>query len=60
MTEEQQELLLKAQQSLDAAKLLLSQDYADYATSRAYYSMFYVAQAFLAGKDMAFSVKNYI
>ncbi|MGD1853939.1 MAG: HEPN domain-containing protein [Leptolyngbyaceae cyanobacterium] len=55
MTEEQQELLLKAQQSLDAAKLLLSQDYADYATSRAYYSMFYVAQAFLAGKDMAFS-----
>lgn len=55
MTDEQQELLLKAQQSLDAAKLLLSQDYADYAMSRAYYSMFYIAQAFLEGKGMAFS-----
>ena len=33
MTDEQQELLLKAQQSLDAAKLLLSQDFADYAMS---------------------------
>ncbi|MEO0395560.1 MAG: HEPN domain-containing protein [Cyanobacteria bacterium P01_A01_bin.137] len=55
MTDEQQELLLKAQQSLDAAKLLLSQDFADYATSRAYYSMFYIAQAFLEGEGLAFS-----
>lgn len=55
MTDEQQELLLKAQQSLDAAKLLLSQDFADYAISRAYYSMFYIAQAFLEGEGLAFS-----
>ena len=55
MTDEQRELLLKAQQSLEAAKLLLSQDFTDYATSRAYYSMFYIAQAFLVGEGLAFS-----
>lgn len=42
MTEEQRELLLKAQQSLEAAKLLLNNHYPDYATSRAYYTMFYM------------------
>jgi hypothetical protein len=36
MNNEQQALLLKAQQSLEAAKLLLRNDYPDYATSRAY------------------------
>ncbi|ESA34287.1 hepn domain-containing protein [Leptolyngbya sp. Heron Island J] len=55
MTDEQRELVLKAQQSLEAAKLLLSKDFTDYAISRAYYSMFYVAQAFLAGEGLAFS-----
>jgi uncharacterized protein (UPF0332 family) len=35
MNNEQQALLLKAQQSLEAAKLLLRNDYPDYATSRA-------------------------
>ncbi|MGF1537413.1 MAG: HEPN domain-containing protein [Elainellaceae cyanobacterium] len=55
MTDEQRELLLKAQQSLAAAKLLLANDYPDYATSRAYYSMFYVAEAFLEGEGLAFS-----
>ncbi|ASC72588.1 hypothetical protein XM38_035460 [Halomicronema hongdechloris C2206] len=55
MTDEQRELLLKAQQSLEAAKLLLTNDYPDYATSRAYYSMFYIAEAFLEGEGLAFS-----
>ena len=55
MTDEQRELVLKAQQSLEAAKLLLSKDFTDYSISRAYYSMFYVAQAFLAGEGLAFS-----
>lgn len=55
MTEEQQELLLKAQQSLEAARLLLLNGYADYATSRAYYTMFYIAEAFLIGEGLAFS-----
>ena len=55
MSDEQQELLLKAQQSLEAAKLLLHNDYPDYATSRAYYTMFYVASALLAGEGLGFS-----
>ncbi|MGB3492610.1 MAG: HEPN domain-containing protein [Elainellaceae cyanobacterium] len=55
MTDEQQELLLKAQQSLEATKLLLTNDFPDYATSRAYYSMFYIAEAFLEGEGLSFS-----
>lgn len=55
MTDEQRELLLKAQQSLSAAKLLLNNNYPDYATSRAYYSMFYIAEAFLEGEGLSFS-----
>ena len=55
MTDEQRELLLKAQQSLDAAKLLLSNNYPDYAASRAYYAMFYIAEAFLESEGLSFS-----
>lgn len=55
MTEEQRELLLKAKQSLEAAKLLLINNYSDYATSRAYYAMFYIAEAFLEGEGLSFS-----
>ncbi|MEA5421226.1 HEPN domain-containing protein [Spirulina sp. CCNP1310] len=55
MTNEQQELLLKAQQSLEAAKLLLSNHYPDYAASRAYYTMFYIAEAFLESRKLSFS-----
>jgi uncharacterized protein (UPF0332 family) len=55
MTDEQRELLLKAQQSLEAAKLLLVNDFPEYATSRAYYSMFYIAEAFLEGEGLSFS-----
>jgi len=55
MTNEQRELLLKAQQSLTAAKLLLTNNYPDYAASRAYYTMFYIAEAFLEGKQLSFS-----
>lgn len=55
MTDEQQELLLKSQKSLQASKLLLSNDYPDYAVSRAYYAMFYIAEAFLEGEGLTFS-----
>jgi uncharacterized protein (UPF0332 family) len=55
MNDEQQELLLKAQQSLEAAKLLLRNEYPDYATSRAYYTMFYIASALLEGEGLRFS-----
>lgn len=55
MTADQSDLLREAQESLAAAKLLLSGGYSGYAASRAYYSMFYVTQAFLEGEGMAFS-----
>lgn len=55
MTEDQLELLLKARQSLSAARLLLNGGYPEYAVSRAYYSMFYIAEAFLEGEGMSFS-----
>ena len=46
MTDDQRELLLKASDSLSAAKYLLYGGYTDFAASRAYYAMFYVAEAF--------------
>lgn len=55
MTPEQRELLQKASQSLEASKLLLVNNYPDYAVSRAYYTMFYIAEAFLDGKGLSFS-----
>jgi len=55
MTEEQEALIEKARKSLQAAKLLLSNDMPDFAASRAYYTMFYVASAFLLGKGLKFS-----
>lgn len=55
MTEDQRELLEKANLSLTAARLLLQGSLPDFAASRAYYAMFYVAQAFLEGEGMAFS-----
>jgi uncharacterized protein (UPF0332 family) len=55
MTEDQIELLLKARQSASAAQVLLDNNYPDYAVSRAYYAMFYVAEAFLEGQGLSFS-----
>jgi len=55
MTKEQEALIEKARKSLRAAKLLLSNDMPDFAASRAYYTMFYVASAFLLGKGLKFS-----
>ncbi|MBD2395633.1 HEPN domain-containing protein [Cyanobacterium aponinum FACHB-4101] len=51
----QKELLLKAEQSLEAAKYLSEGKFYDFAVARAYYTMFYVASAFLAGENLAFS-----
>ncbi len=55
MTSAQLNLLLKARQSLAAAKLMLDGGYPDYAASRAYYTMFYIAEAFLEGEGLSFS-----
>lgn len=55
MTAEQSALLKKAEESLEAARLLLKEDYFDFAASRAYFSMFYVAEALLLSQGLAFS-----
>ncbi len=49
MTREQTALLNKAKDSLNAAGLLTEKDFYDFAISRAYYSMYYIAEAFLLG-----------
>lgn len=55
MTHEQQALLQKAERSLQAAKVLNEACFPEFAASRAYYTMFYVAEAFLAGEGLSFS-----
>lgn len=55
MKKSQEELLLKAQLSLDASQYLLQGKFYDFAVARAYYTMFYIASAFLAGENLAFS-----
>ena len=55
MTSAQLNLLLKADQSLSAARLMLDGGYPEYAASRAYYTMFYIAEAFLEGEALSFS-----
>ena len=55
MTEDQLDLLTDARDSLAAARLLLQSGFPGYAASRAYYAMFYVAEAFLESKGLAFS-----
>ncbi|MBK7219159.1 MAG: HEPN domain-containing protein [Candidatus Promineofilum sp.] len=55
MTQSVDDYLRQAEDSLAAAELLLSEDFAGYAAARAYYGMFYVAQAFLATRGLASS-----
>ena len=55
MTEDEKDLLLQAIDSVSAAQLLLQNGYPGYAASRAYYAMFYVAEAFLKTRELAFS-----
>jgi len=51
----QRALLDKAADSLKAARLLESQSFYDFAVSRAYYTIFYVASALLLGEGFSFS-----
>ena len=55
MTKEQQQLINKARDSLKAARLLANEKLYDFAVSRAYYTMFYIAEAFLLGENLSFS-----
>jgi len=52
---EQIALLKKAAESLRAAELLATNELFDFAASRAYYTMFYVAEAFLLNEGLTFS-----
>lgn len=55
MNPEQQRRLEKAARSLQAARGLNDSGFAEFAASRAYYAMFYVAEAFLEGEGLSFS-----
>ncbi len=55
MTPEQQALLDKARRSLEAARSLIQQGFYDFAVSRAYYAMFYIAEALLDQEGLSFS-----
>lgn len=55
MTLEQQQLIAKARDSLRAARLLADERLFDFAVFRAYYTMFYVAEAFVLGENLSFS-----
>ncbi len=55
MKEYTRQRLRKAARMIDAARILLVDGYADSAADRAYYAMFYVAEALLAERDLDFS-----
>ena len=55
MTLEQSALLGKAHRSVESAKLVAERGDCDFAASRAYYAMFYVAEALLLSKGLSFS-----
>ena len=48
-------LINKAEESLEAAKELFNKKFFDFSVSRAYYTMFYCAEALLLTKDLSFS-----
>jgi uncharacterized protein (UPF0332 family) len=52
---EEEFLLNKARESIRAAELLLRENFPDIAASRGYYAMFYIAEALLLSRDLAFS-----
>ena len=55
MTDARQALLEKARRAIRSAHLLRADGDYDSAVSRAYYAMFYVAEALLLSKGLAFS-----
>lgn len=55
MNKEQKLLSAKAKRSLQGAILLLNNNLPELAVSRAYYAMFYIAEAFILAKGLSFS-----
>ena len=51
-------LLVKANRSRKAAHRLLEDGDVDFAASRAYYAMFYIAEALLLARDLSFSSRS--
>jgi len=50
-----QSLIAKAKESVEVARDLVGSDHCDFAASRAYYAMFYVAEALLAHIGQSYS-----
>lgn len=55
MKESTQQLLINAEETLNASEVLLKEEYLRDAINRAYYSVFYIAEALLNEKDLRFS-----
>ena len=55
MNSEVKALIKKSRESLGAARSLIRDGYFDFAASRAYYSMFYIAEALLAVIGQSYS-----
>jgi len=55
MKPEVEELLDKARRSIKTAEKIFKDGEADFAGSRAYYALFYIAEALLLERDLAFS-----
>ena len=55
MSVEVQKLLAKSQRSLDAATELVQKEFPEFAVSRAYYAMFYIAESFLISDGLSYS-----
>lgn len=55
MTPDQEGLLGKARRNIRSARMLLADGDCDTAVSRAYFAMFYVAEALLLSKGLAYS-----
>jgi uncharacterized protein (UPF0332 family) len=55
MNQEQARLLEKANRSLQAAKELNNKGFPEFAASRGYYAMFYIATAFLESEGLSYS-----
>ena len=55
MKKEQRQLFNKALESLEAAEVLFDEEYYAFCVSRTYYTMFYLAQAFLLELGLSYS-----
>lgn len=52
MKDSTQQLMLNAEETLNAAEILLKAEYLRDAINRAYYGVFYIAEALLNEKDL--------